>query len=38
MDDSDDYAFSIEVDPRAISTEQVQHLRSLGFNRVSFGV
>src|SRR5690606_22320193 len=38
MDDSDDHEFSIEVDPRTISTERIQHLRSLGFNRLSFGV
>lgn len=38
MDDSDDHEFSIEVDPRTISTEQVQSLRQLGFNRLSFGV
>ena len=38
MDDSDDHEFSIEVDPRTISTEQIQHLRGLGFNRLSFGV
>ena len=38
MDDSDDHEFSIEVDPRTITTEQIQQLRSLGFNRLSFGV
>lgn len=38
MDDSGGREFSIEVDPRTISTEQVQHLRQLGFNRLSFGV
>ena len=38
MDDSDEHEFSIEVDPRTISTEQIQHLRGLGFNRLSFGV
>ncbi len=38
MDDSDDHEFSIEVDPRTISTEQIQSLRQLGFNRLSFGV
>ena len=38
MDDSDDHEFSIEVDPRTISAEQIQHLRGLGFNRLSFGV
>ncbi|AZE72309.1 Coproporphyrinogen III oxidase, oxygen-independent [Pseudomonas synxantha] len=38
MDDSDDHEFSIEVDPRTISTEQIQPLRQLGFNRLSFGV
>jgi oxygen-independent coproporphyrinogen-3 oxidase len=38
LDDSDEHEFSIEVDPRTISTEQVEHLRQLGFNRLSFGV
>lgn len=38
MDDSDSHEFSIEVDPRTISTEQIQVLRGLGFNRLSFGV
>ncbi|QBF26468.1 oxygen-independent coproporphyrinogen III oxidase [Pseudomonas tructae] len=38
LDDSDAHEFSIEVDPRTISTGQVQMLRGLGFNRLSFGV
>ncbi|UVL59499.1 oxygen-independent coproporphyrinogen III oxidase [Pseudomonas sp. B21-032] len=38
LDDSDDHEFSIEVDPRTLSTGQIQTLRSLGFNRLSFGV
>jgi len=38
LDDSDEHEFSIEVDPRTISTEQIDHLRQLGFNRLSFGV
>lgn len=38
MDDSDNHEFSIEVDPRTIDTEQIQALRGLGFNRLSFGV
>lgn len=38
LDDSDDHEFSIEVDPRTISTGQVHTLRGLGFNRLSFGV
>lgn len=29
---------SIEVDPRTVTPERLQHLRSLGFNRLSFGV
>ncbi|HEX2011714.1 MAG TPA: oxygen-independent coproporphyrinogen III oxidase [Roseateles sp.] len=29
---------SIEVDPRTVSTERLAHLRTLGFNRLSFGV
>ncbi|KIL05677.1 coproporphyrinogen III oxidase [Stutzerimonas stutzeri] len=38
MDDSDDHEFSLEVDPRTISPQQIQELRALGFNRLSFGV
>ncbi|WP_434557337.1 oxygen-independent coproporphyrinogen III oxidase [Pseudomonas sp. Z4-20] len=38
MDDSDDHEFSIEVDPRTIDAEQIQGLRRLGFNRLSFGI
>lgn len=38
MDDSNAHEFSIEVDPRTISPPQIQHLRDLGFNRLSFGV
>ena len=38
MDDSDAHEFSIEVDPRTIDAEQVQGLRQLGFNRLSFGI
>jgi oxygen-independent coproporphyrinogen-3 oxidase len=29
---------SIEVDPRTVTVERLEHLASLGFNRVSFGV
>ncbi len=29
---------SIEVDPRTVTPQRLQHLRSLGFNRLSFGV
>ncbi|MBF4207324.1 oxygen-independent coproporphyrinogen III oxidase [Pseudomonas donghuensis] len=38
LDDSDEHEFSIEVDPRTVSTGQIQMLRGLGFNRLSFGV
>jgi oxygen-independent coproporphyrinogen-3 oxidase len=38
MDDSDAHEFSIEVDPRTISTERIHELRAQGFNRLSFGV
>lgn len=38
MDDSDAHEFSIEVDPRTIDAQQIQGLRQLGFNRLSFGV
>ena len=33
-----DSEFSIEIDPRACQPGTLGHLRSLGFNRVSFGV
>lgn len=38
LDSSDNRQFSMEVDPRTISPEQLKHLRELGFNRLSFGV
>ncbi|KKO46769.1 coproporphyrinogen III oxidase [Arsukibacterium ikkense] len=33
-----DAEISIEIDPRSCSDNKLRHLRSLGFNRVSFGV
>ena len=33
-----DAEISIEIDPRSCSEEKLAHLRTLGFNRVSFGV
>ncbi len=30
--------YSIEVDPRTVTNERLQHLHRLGFNRLSFGV
>jgi oxygen-independent coproporphyrinogen III oxidase len=33
-----DAEISIEIDPRSCDDEKLTHLRSLGFNRVSFGV
>lgn len=30
--------FSIEVDPRTVDVQRMQHLKQLGFNRVSFGI
>src|SRR5215471_12201549 len=33
-----DGEFSIEIDPRVTSTEQLQTLRALGFNRLSMGI
>ena len=38
MDDSDNHEFSLEVDPRTVTPEQIHNLRALGFNRLSFGV
>ncbi|NRF70971.1 oxygen-independent coproporphyrinogen III oxidase [Aquincola sp. S2] len=33
-----DAELSIEVDPRTVTPERLQHLAALGFNRLSFGV
>lgn len=33
-----DAEISIEIDPRSCSDDKLRHLRSLGFNRVSYGV
>lgn len=30
--------YSIEIDPRTVDSQRLQHLRDLGFNRLSFGV
>jgi oxygen-independent coproporphyrinogen-3 oxidase len=30
--------FSIEVDPRTVTTDSIHELRTLGFNRLSFGI
>ncbi|TBU97280.1 oxygen-independent coproporphyrinogen III oxidase [Stutzerimonas kirkiae] len=38
LDDSDTHEFSLEVDPRTVTPEQIHRLRALGFNRLSFGV
>lgn len=38
FDETDNHQFSMEVDPRTISPEQLKQLRELGFNRLSFGV
>lgn len=35
---ADDAEMSIEVDPREIELDVIDHLRSLGFNRLSMGV
>jgi oxygen-independent coproporphyrinogen-3 oxidase len=35
---SHDGEYSIEVDPRTVSSETIEALRATGFNRVSFGV
>ncbi|MDO1777659.1 radical SAM protein, partial [Escherichia coli] len=35
---SDDVEMSIEVDPREIELDMIDHLRSEGFNRLSMGV
>lgn len=38
LDQQDSHEFSLEVDPRTVSAEQIHALRALGFNRLSFGV
>lgn len=38
LDDSDSHEFSLEVDPRTVSPQQIHQLHTLGFNRLSFGV
>ena len=38
FDFEDGLEMSIELDPRTVSPEDLAHLRSLGFNRLSFGV
>jgi oxygen-independent coproporphyrinogen-3 oxidase len=38
LDYSEDSEYSIEIDPRVTSFEQLKLLRELGFNRVSLGV
>jgi len=38
LDDTEQRQFSLEIDPRTITPEQLQLLHDLGFNRVSFGV
>lgn len=38
MDDSDEHEFSLEVDPRTVTSARIEFLRRLGFNRLSFGV
>ncbi len=35
---SDSAEVSIEVDPRTVSAARLEHLRAIGFNRISFGV
>ncbi|CAB0151479.1 Oxygen-independent coproporphyrinogen III oxidase [Pseudidiomarina piscicola] len=38
FDISADAELSIEIDPRSCSDDKLRHLRTLGFNRVSYGV
>lgn len=33
-----DGEYAIEIDPRTVNPQRLQHLRALGFNRLSFGV
>ena len=34
----DDREFSIEVDPRTVGAERLEHLAEIGFNRISLGI
>lgn len=34
----DEGEFSIEIDPRTVTTDSIKELRKMGFNRLSFGV
>jgi oxygen-independent coproporphyrinogen-3 oxidase len=36
--DDDSGEYSIEIDPRSVSAEKLETLRSIGFNRISLGV
>lgn len=36
--DNDEGEYSIEIDPRSVTRETIQHLRELGFNRFSLGM
>ncbi len=36
--EGDEGEFSIEVDPRTVDSDRIAQLRSIGFNRISFGV
>jgi oxygen-independent coproporphyrinogen-3 oxidase len=38
FDESANREFSIEVDPRTVDADGIQHLASLGFNRLSLGI
>lgn len=38
FDRGDQREFSIEVDPRTVSTNDLEHLATLGFNRLSLGI
>lgn len=38
FDESSNREFSIEVDPRTVDADGIQHLASLGFNRLSLGI
>ena len=38
LNDSPDREYSIEIDPRSVTTETIALLKGLGFNRVSMGI
>lgn len=38
FDLSEIYEYSVEIDPRSVDPKRLDYIRSLGFNRISFGI